>query len=464
MRPFSIYSGFSAIPRSEKGVANGVATLDATGKIPSSQIPNEFMSYKGNWNASTNSPSLADGVGSPGDVYRVNVAGTQDLGSGSQTFNVGDFCIANESIVWQQSDNSEPLYTAGAIVYAGSTGILKDDIARLSWNETRTQAIIGGSGNTIVDNANSTDNGIFTGFNNDINGTGQNQTAVIIGGATNEITDGTRSIIVAGVSNSITSAFYGLCGGFVNTVSGGDGVSIGGFLNISSGDESVTIGGDNNVAAGDYSYAMGRRSKANHAGSWVLSDDLDADFSSSATKQLLLRFANGAGISDSANITPDGQFHVAKAVDGVSVVHVLENSQANAAASLNERIECQYHFGGVKAAYWEIGKSEDFTVSANETAFAQLFLKKDGSDAEIIRLDHAGSNITSKLTINQATGIGGAAADSTILDLQSTTGSLLISRMTTGERDSLTALNGMILYNTSTNQFNFRENSAWVLK
>ena len=43
-------------------------------------------------------------------------------------------------------------------------------------------------------------------------------------------------------------------------------------------------------------------------------------------------------------------------------------------------------------------------------------------------------------------------------------GALIVPRMTTTQRDGLTAVNGMIIYNTSTNQFNFYENGAWVTK
>ncbi|MBN2542564.1 hypothetical protein JXI42_06825 [bacterium] len=48
------------------------------------------------------------------------------------------------------------------------------------------------------------------------------------------------------------------------------------------------------------------------------------------------------------------------------------------------------------------------------------------------------------------------------LDVVSTTGAFIVPRMTTAQRDALTAVNGMIIYNTSTNKFNFYENSAWV--
>ncbi|MEK7087203.1 MAG: hypothetical protein AAB958_00680, partial [Patescibacteria group bacterium] len=50
------------------------------------------------------------------------------------------------------------------------------------------------------------------------------------------------------------------------------------------------------------------------------------------------------------------------------------------------------------------------------------------------------------------------------LDIVSTTGAFIVPRMTTAQRDALTAVNGMIIYNTTTNQFNFREDGAWGLK
>ncbi|MGB2698447.1 MAG: hypothetical protein WBD28_11400 [Candidatus Zixiibacteriota bacterium] len=50
------------------------------------------------------------------------------------------------------------------------------------------------------------------------------------------------------------------------------------------------------------------------------------------------------------------------------------------------------------------------------------------------------------------------------LDVSSTTGAFIVPRMTITQRDALTAVNGMIIYNTSTNQFNFYENGSWVTK
>lgn len=78
-----------------------IATLDGADKLTSSQDPSQAVSYKGVHNASTNSPALADGSGTAGDTYQVNVAGTRDYGSGSLTLAVGDALVYSGS-VWQQ--------------------------------------------------------------------------------------------------------------------------------------------------------------------------------------------------------------------------------------------------------------------------------------------------------------------------------------------------------------------------
>ena len=74
-------------------------------------------------------------------------------------------------------------------------------------------------------------------------------------------------------------------------------------------------------------------------------------------------------------------------------------------------------------------------------------------------------NIGIAIDENGNIGIGTTApATSAILDITSTTGALLISRMNTAARDALTAINGMIIYNSQTNAFNFYENGSWVTK
>lgn len=63
------------------------------------------MEYKGNWDASLNSPALADGTGNNGDVYHVNAAGSVDFGSGSISFVIGDKVVYNGvTAKWEKWD------------------------------------------------------------------------------------------------------------------------------------------------------------------------------------------------------------------------------------------------------------------------------------------------------------------------------------------------------------------------
>jgi len=83
------------------GRSNGLATLDASGRIPYSQLPESALEYKGGWNASTNQPHLADGTGTTGDMYLVTTAGYANLGHGSEYFYADDRVVYNGT-VWQR--------------------------------------------------------------------------------------------------------------------------------------------------------------------------------------------------------------------------------------------------------------------------------------------------------------------------------------------------------------------------
>ena len=75
------------------------------------------------------------------------------------------------------------------------------------------------------------------------------------------------------------------------------------------------------------------------------------------------------------------------------------------------------------------------------------------------------TNATERLRITNDGKVGiGTNSPQGALDVSSTTGAFIVPRMTTTQRNALTAVNGMIIYNTSTNQFNFYENGAWVTK
>lgn len=113
------------------GSALGVATLDAGGTVPLSQIPASIqggVSYQSAWNASTNSPALASSVGTKGYYYVVSVAGSTNL-NGVTDWNVGDWAIFNGS-VWQKIDNTDAVTSVNG--YTGTVVLTPSIIGALA--------------------------------------------------------------------------------------------------------------------------------------------------------------------------------------------------------------------------------------------------------------------------------------------------------------------------------------------
>lgn len=94
------------VPLTQRANANGVATLDASGKVPMTQLNVSGLSFKGAWDPTTNTPTLIDGTGSVGDFYKASTGGTYNFGNGSYTFNTGDWAIFAAG-VWQRIGSSE---------------------------------------------------------------------------------------------------------------------------------------------------------------------------------------------------------------------------------------------------------------------------------------------------------------------------------------------------------------------
>lgn len=109
------------IPLSQKGAANGVVQASATGGIRLADIPAGPFEFIGVWNATTNTPTLVDGTGRVGDVYRVSVAGTQNLGSGSVTYAVNDDVVLDSGSVWRKIGGSAVAAVPPLVVVAPVT-------------------------------------------------------------------------------------------------------------------------------------------------------------------------------------------------------------------------------------------------------------------------------------------------------------------------------------------------------
>jgi hypothetical protein len=124
------------IPTSEKAQPLGVATLDAGGKVPTSQIPLQGdLNYQGTWNASTNTPTLTSSTGTQGYYYVVDVAGSTNL-NGITDWKVGDWAIFNGS-VWQKVDNTDAVTSVNGQV--GTVVLTTTNISE-GTNEYFTQA------------------------------------------------------------------------------------------------------------------------------------------------------------------------------------------------------------------------------------------------------------------------------------------------------------------------------------
>lgn len=96
------------------------------------------VSYKGTWNANTNSPTLTSSVGNQGDYYVVSQAGTTNL-NGITDWQIGDWAIFNGS-VWQKVDNTDAVVSVN-----GQTGIVVLSAANVG-AAANTVNVIAGTG------------------------------------------------------------------------------------------------------------------------------------------------------------------------------------------------------------------------------------------------------------------------------------------------------------------------------
>lgn len=121
----------------QKAVANGLATLDLNGKVPSSQIPaTGAMQYQGSWDADTNTPTITSGQGTAGFYYIVRVAGTT-LVDGEDSWQIGDSIIFNGTI-WDKIENGSLVTSVAGRI--GAIVLAAEDIASGQFDDNRISA------------------------------------------------------------------------------------------------------------------------------------------------------------------------------------------------------------------------------------------------------------------------------------------------------------------------------------
>ena len=89
-------------------VTAGTANTDAVNVLQLNNATTGVLVYQGTWNASTNSPSLASGTGTPGYYYIVSTDGSTNL-DGITDWKVGDWAVFSDQATdaWQKIDNSQ---------------------------------------------------------------------------------------------------------------------------------------------------------------------------------------------------------------------------------------------------------------------------------------------------------------------------------------------------------------------
>jgi len=142
--PNTDITGLGTASTRNAGSANGVATLDAGGKVPVSELPAAVLgalSYQGTWNASTNTPTLTSSTGTKGYYYVVAVAGSTNL-DGITDWLVGDWAVYNGT-VWQKVDNTETVTSVNG--QTGAVTLTTTNIAEgtnLYYTDARARASV----------------------------------------------------------------------------------------------------------------------------------------------------------------------------------------------------------------------------------------------------------------------------------------------------------------------------------
>lgn len=114
---------------SQKGAANGVATLDASQRIPTAQLPSSIVGalvYVGGWNAATNTPALPAATTNRGNYYTVTTGGASSVPTGaSVTYGVGDWVVSNGTTYDRVLAQSPVQSVAGK---TGAVALVKADV------------------------------------------------------------------------------------------------------------------------------------------------------------------------------------------------------------------------------------------------------------------------------------------------------------------------------------------------
>jgi len=166
------------------------------------------LTYKGAWNAFTNNPFLASGVGTAGDYYIVSVAGTTNL-DGVTDWQVGDWAIFEGATnMWQKIDNHD--VQAYSTIQDEGVALPQRTILDFQGLGVQAQDVGGKTVVTILSGLPATNYGLYSQTTNSTIITGSNVETSLIG-----VGVGTLSVPANGFF--VGASFRGDFGGVINT-------------------------------------------------------------------------------------------------------------------------------------------------------------------------------------------------------------------------------------------------------
>jgi hypothetical protein len=253
-------------------------------------------------------------------------------GSGLTNLNATTLGGLSSATFWKTNGNAGANPTNGA--FLGTTDNLPLEFKVSGHRALRLEPDFSGFYPNLI--AGSDDNSIAAGLISSVIAGGEENNILLSAGRPSE----GASVIAGGAGNSIGATLSGgifIFGGF-NFIGGGHGnnirakadfCTIGGGENntVATNSQYATIPGGVNNNATNYAFAAGRRAKANHQGAFVWADSQNADFTSTASNQFLIRASGGVGIGTAS---PQANLHVA----GSTVLQGLTTPSSAAATNL----------------------------------------------------------------------------------------------------------------------------------
>jgi hypothetical protein len=281
-----------------------------------------------------------------------------------------------------------------------------------------------------------------------------------VGGGSSDTASGTRATVGGGFSNVASGSEATVGGGYSNTASGTDATVGGGYDNTASNWYATVGGGLSNVASGTTATVGGGNSDT--------ASGTDATVGGGYSNTASLDYATvGGGYDNTASswyaTVGGGLFNVAsgsEATVGGGYSNTASGSDATVGGGYSNTASALYAtvpggYADTAAGDYSFATGDRVRItSAGDYTFAFGSNFTTSASHAVIFYD---SGTPIKVGI-------GTTSPQGALDVSSTTGALIVPRMTTAQRNALTAVNGMIIYNTTTNQFNFYEAGAWVTK